>query len=61
MTEEGLSGDPMDAVEALAAVANMAIIVRHLFTGLLEQEFTEAQALELTHAYVHGTAGGKLQ
>jgi len=60
MTDEGQRGDPMDMVEVLNLVTNAAAMTWRMFDELTGQGFTETQALKLCAAYLHGTAGGKL-
>jgi hypothetical protein len=61
VTDEGRLGDPMDEAEALAAIQNMAKLMRAFYESLASEGFSEADALKLTASYVHGTAGGKLE
>lgn len=61
MTDEGRQGDPMDAVEMLNVMRNIAAGARGLYAEFVEQGFTEAEAMRLTAAWLHGSAGGKLE
>ncbi len=56
MTDEGLTGTPMDGVEFINAMRNVASGVRAFYVGLVEEGFTDAEALRLTLAYVTGIA-----
>lgn len=58
MTDEPDS--PMSEIEILNAMKNMAKMVWTLYTELVEQGFTEIQAMELCGRYLHGSAGGKV-
>lgn len=60
MTDEGQIGEPMDMVEVLNGMRNMASLAWGLFEALKAEGFTESQANEHVAAWFHGTAGGKL-
>ena len=51
---------PLDAVEMTHAMAGMASVWMSLFRALVDEGASETVALQLTSAYVHGMAGGKL-
>lgn len=40
--------DDIDAIEMRNALTQLAELLRHFYVALLEQGFTEAQAIELT-------------
>lgn len=61
MTDEGQMGNPIDRVEAIAGVQNMAMLAWTLFSELRDQGFEVAQALKLVGAFLHGAGGGKLE
>lgn len=60
MTEEGMKGDPMDTVETLHAMQNLATGAKAFYDQLLIDGFEKADALRLTMAWVGGVAGGKI-
>lgn len=60
MTDEGVVGQPMDAVELLQAMRDGAVAWWTLFRALQDEGFTEQQALTLVAAQVHAASGGKL-
>jgi len=61
MTDEGMRGDPMSAVEVAETMRNFAVSLRVFFLALKEEGFTESEALRLAAAQVHGASGGKLE
>lgn len=60
MSDEGTNGNPIDDVEARAALRNMAMMVAAFYGGLKDEGMADDVALVLTAAYTHGMAGGKL-
>ena len=58
MTEEGRVGEPMDEVEVAHGMANLAMAVRALYVGMVEEGFTPSEALRLCAAYMGGLSGG---
>ncbi len=60
MTDEGMLGQPMDMVEVLNAMRNIASGAWAMYQALKEEGFPEAEALKLVGAWMHGTGGGKL-
>lgn len=60
MTEEGVQGDPMDAVETINSMRNLASATKAFYDQLLVDGFDKADALRLTMAWVGGMAGGKI-
>lgn len=60
LTDEGQQGNPMDAVELLNAVRNLAAGAWAMYEALKEEGFQEGEAIKLTASWLHGTAGGKL-
>lgn len=51
--------DPLDEVEIMNSVRNMAKMAWVFFTTLQEEGFDKTQALGLTGRWLHGMAGGK--
>jgi hypothetical protein len=60
VTDEGQMGSPMDAVEMANAMRGIASAARAFYEQLVEDGFSETEALHLTCAYVAGMAGGKI-
>jgi hypothetical protein len=56
-----MTDDPMSEVEILNAMRNMAKMARTLYDELVEQGFSEDQAMKLVAKYVHGAGGGKTE
>lgn len=52
--------DPIDAVETAHMLAGTASTIRTFYVALLNEGFSEADALRLSGAFLHGIAGGKL-
>lgn len=59
MTDEGVMGAPLDAVEVANAMRNMAAATWVFYGELKEQGFEAGEAMRLTVAWLVGTAGGK--
>jgi hypothetical protein len=57
--DEQTTPSPLDAVEALNSMRNMASLIRAFYVGLVEEGFDAAEAMRLTVAWVVGAAGGK--
>lgn len=55
-----MQGDPMDAVEMLNSMKNLASGAWTFYKQLLEEGFEKADALKLACARVAGLAGGKV-
>lgn len=58
--EEHKPFSPLDAVEMAHAFAGVAASMWTFFDSLRNEGFTDDQALRITVAYAHGSAGGKL-
>lgn len=50
--------DEAQMMEAKESTRNMAAITRHYYLALIDEGFTETDALRLTQAWVKGVAGG---
>lgn len=60
MTDEGVRGEPMDAVEMVNTMVNLASGARAFFNQLVEEGFEKNDALRLTAAWIAGLSGGKV-
>lgn len=60
VTDEGQTGNPLDEIEAIETMRNVARLEWAFYTQLIEEGFSETEALTLVIAHVHGAAGGKL-
>ena len=61
MTDEGIQGAPMPEAEVAHAMQGVAFAARTMWRELLTAGFTEAQTMKLVGAWMHGSAGGKLE
>jgi hypothetical protein len=59
MTDEGMTNEPMDAIELQHSLNDIAISLRTLYVSLIQQGFPEAEAMQLTRTWLHGISGGK--
>lgn len=59
MTDEGMTNNPIDAIELTRSFQDIAISLRTLYTALIEQGFPELEAMQLTKTWLHGISGGK--
>jgi hypothetical protein len=51
---------PLDAVEMAHTMAGLGKGIWSFYSGLIEEGFTDEQAMRIALQYVHGLAGGKL-
>ena len=58
--DEGMVGQPMDAVEILNSIRNLATTARAFYLQLVEEGFSEADALRLTATWIGGISGGRI-
>lgn len=61
MTDEGQMGEPIDELEMLHALKGVGEASYTMFRSFIDHGFTEAQAMRLVSAWLHGSAGGKLE
>lgn len=58
---EGESGNPLNEIEAVNAMKNVAKMAWALYEGLVGEGFSEADSLKMVLRYLHGAAGGKAE
>lgn len=59
VTDEGLTGTPMDGVELTNAMKNLATGIHAFYSGLRDEGFSKTEAFRLTTSYVSGLASNR--